>query len=83
MSRLWQQGVHMGRHNAGSDLTDALALAPHGQDKVLAMKQIGGLNAATGPRKMEPHEKVFYFMAYMNLTIVLIIILILSLWRWG
>jgi predicted heme/steroid binding protein len=81
MSRLWQQGVHMGRHNAGTDLTDALTLAPHGQDKVSAMREVGGL--AAGPRKRELHEKVFYFMAYMNLTIVLIVILILSLWRWG
>ncbi len=82
MSRLWQHGVHMGRHNAGTDLTDALKLAPHGQDKVSAMREVGGL-IAVSPRKREPHEKVFYFMAYMNLTIVLIIILILSLWRWG
>ena len=82
MSKLWQQGVHMGRHNAGTDLTEALKQAPHGREKVSAMKEVGGLSAATGPRNMEPHEKVFYFMAYMNLTIVLIIILILSLWRW-
>jgi predicted heme/steroid binding protein len=81
-SKLWKQGVHMGRHNAGEDLTEALKLAPHGEDKVAAMREVGLLNAAA-PRKMEPHERVFYFMAYMNLTIVLIIILILSLWRWG
>jgi predicted heme/steroid binding protein len=81
-SKLWKQGVHMGRHNAGADLTEALKLAPHGQEKVTAMEQVGALIAA-GPRKMAPHEKVFYFMAYMNLSIVLVIILILALWRWG
>ncbi len=81
-SKLWKQGVHMGRHNAGADLTEALKQAPHGQDKVEEMREVGML-VAVGPRKMEPHEKVFYFMAYMNLTIVLVIILILSLWRWG
>lgn len=81
-SKLWKQGVHMGRHNAGDDLTEALKLAPHGSDKVAAMREVGNL-VASGPVKKELHERVFYFMAYMNLTIVLVIILILSLWRWG
>lgn len=82
LSKLWKQGVHMGRHNAGYDLTEALAQAPHGADKMEALKEIGGL-IAEAPRKKEPHEKVFYFMAYMNLIIVFCIVLILSLWRWG
>lgn len=81
-SRLWKQGVHMGRHNAGEDLTEALKLAPHGRDKITALGETGELLAAA-PRKRALHERVFYFMAYMNLTIVLVIILILSLWRWG
>lgn len=80
-SRLWKLGVHFGRHNAGFDLTEALKLAPHDQEKVSAMREVGLLVAA-GPRNMAPHERVFYFMAYMNLTIVLVIILILALWRW-
>lgn len=82
VSKLWKNGVHMGRHNAGSDLTEALKLAPHGADKISALREVGALIAA-GPQKVAPHERVFYFMAYMNLTIVLIIILILALWRWG
>lgn len=81
-SRLWKEGIHMGRHNAGTDLTEALKQAPHGQEKVAAMREVGVLIAA-GPRKKALHERVFYFMAYMNLAFVLIIILILSLWRWG
>lgn len=81
-SKLWKQGLHMGRHNAGVDLTAALKLAPHGPDKISAMREVGLLIAA-GPRKMALHERVFFFMAYMNLTIVLVIILILALWRWG
>lgn len=81
-SKLWKQGVHMGRHNAGVDLTEALELAPHGMDKVSAMREVG-LLTAVGLKKKALHERVFYFMAYMNLTIVLVIILILTLWRWG
>ncbi|WP_243688083.1 hypothetical protein [Geotalea toluenoxydans] len=63
-------------------MTEALKLAPHGQDKVSAMRAVGLLLAAE-PKRMALHERVFYFMAYMNLSIVLIIILILSLWRWA
>lgn len=81
-SRLWKAGMHMGRHPAGADLTEALKLAPHGSDKVMAMREVGGLLAAAPPKRAL-HERVFYFMAYMNLTIVLVIILILALWRWG
>ena len=81
-SLLWKNGVHIGRHHAGTDLTEALKLAPHNQVKVLALREVGMLLAA-GHEKKELHERVFFFMAYMNLTIVLIIILILSLWRWG
>lgn len=81
-SLLWKEGVHIGRHNAGNDLTEALSLAPHGREKVTAMTTVGELIAA-GLRKAPLHELVFFFMAYMNLTIVFIIVLILSLWRWG
>lgn len=80
-SILWRQGVHIGRHNAGSDLTEALKLAPHTSEKVTALPVVGKL-AAVGPRKAPLHERVFFFMAHMNLTIVFLIILILSLWRW-
>ena len=81
-SPLWKQGIHMGRHPAGSDLTEALKLAPHGREKVLAMTKTGAL-VASGPRKAPLHERVFFFMAHMNLAIVFMIVLILSLWRWG
>lgn len=81
-SHLWKQGLHMGRHNAGADLTEALKLAPHGREKVSAMSLVGDL-IASGPRKAPLHERVFFFMAHMNLAIVFVIVLILSLWRWG
>lgn len=81
-SKLWKQGVHMGRHHAGGDLTEALQHAPHGREKVEAMVVVGKLVASV-PQKTPVHERVFFFMAYMNLLIVFIITLILSLWRWG
>ncbi|MFZ2948641.1 MAG: CopD family protein [Desulfuromonadaceae bacterium] len=81
-SPIWKQGVHMGRHTAGVDLTEALKLAPHGREKVTDLTPVGELVAAA-PRLVPLHERVFFFMAHMNLTIVFIIVLILSLWRWG
>jgi predicted heme/steroid binding protein/uncharacterized membrane protein len=80
-SKLWKQGVHMGRHNAGMDLTEALKLAPHGSDKVAAMPGVGAL-VADAARRAPLHERVFLFMAYMNLSIVFLIVLIIALWRW-
>lgn len=81
-SKLWKQGVHMGRHHAGEDLSEALKLAPHGPEKVLLMPEVGALADVT-QRKVPLHERVFFFMAYMNLTIVFLIVLILALWRWA
>jgi predicted heme/steroid binding protein/uncharacterized membrane protein len=81
-SRLWKSGKHMVKHAAGHDLTEALKTAPHGEDKVLAMPQVGML--VTPDRKPERpfHERLFYFFAYMNLVLVFIIIFVISLWRW-
>ena len=81
-SRLWKQGVHMGRHNAGEDLTEALKLAPHGFEKVELLPEVGALVSQAG-RKAPLHERVFFFMAYMNLSIVFLVVLILALWRWA
>lgn len=81
-NRFWKQGNHMGRHHAGTDLTEALGQAPHGADKVTALSAVGEL-AAAGPVPVPIHVRVFFFMAYMNLAFVFAIVLILALWRWG
>ncbi len=81
-SRLWKNGAHAGRHHAGEDLTEMLRQAPHGEEKVLAMPRVARLLAAGEQRKRPSHERVFFFMAYMNLTMVFLIVLIFALWRW-
>lgn len=80
-SPLWTNGSHLGRHPAGCDLTEVLEQAPHGKDKVLAMPHVGTL---VGERSstLTLQQKVFFFMAYMNLSFVLVIVLILALWKW-
>jgi predicted heme/steroid binding protein/uncharacterized membrane protein len=81
-SRLWKNGAHMVKHHAGTDLTDVLKLAPHGEDKVLAMPQVGMCVASDRKPEKPLYEKVFYFFAYMNLALVFVIVFVISLWRW-
>jgi predicted heme/steroid binding protein len=81
-SSMWKQGQHMARHNAGMDLTEALKLAPHSEDRLQRLPLVGRL-LADRAEKPPLHLRVFYTMAYMNLSIVFLIVLILALWRWG
>ncbi len=80
-SEFWKNGVHFERHKAGKDLSDVLKQAPHDEEKVLGMPLVGELDLSEiGKRPLQ--ERVFYFLAYFNLGIVLLITLILALWRW-
>ena len=80
-SRLWKNGNHLNRHPAGTDLTEVLSQAPHGDDKVMAMPRVGSLLEEKEPT-LTPPQKIFYFMAYTNLGLVLLIVMILALWKW-
>jgi predicted heme/steroid binding protein len=40
---LWTEGDHQGEHVAGRDLTEEMALAPHGEDVVERVKLVGVL----------------------------------------
>jgi len=82
-SPLWVGGVHMGRHRPGADLTAYLSQAPHGEEKILSMPQIGELVAGGRTDFRDRSERVFYSMAYMNLGCVFLIIFIVAMWRWG
>lgn len=82
-SELWPEGNHMQRHGAGSDLTAMLSQAPHGEEKIRNMPVVGKLIEMEKTSGGISHTRVFYFMAYMNLTFVFVILLILTLWRWG
>jgi len=42
-SKLWKNGKHMNRHEAGKDLTTDLAAAPHGTEVFAKVKEIGTL----------------------------------------
>lgn len=81
-SELWQNGTHFGKHHAGTDLTEMLKQAPHGEEKILAVPHIGKLLPTKTKKVWSRYEKSFYFIAYMNLALVFLITLILALWRW-
>jgi len=83
-SERWGDGTHYKRHSAGTDLTDALKLAPHGSDKLEGFKLVGTYNAGLKAGNHESFEKrTFFFIAYMNLIIVFVIIFILALWEFS
>jgi len=42
-SPFWMEGDHMGAHAAGKDLTDEMDLAPHREETLQRMKQVGVL----------------------------------------
>lgn len=79
-SKLWKNGVHMGRHHAGADMTDALKQAPHKDDVLLRFPE-ANVNLVKS-KKEEKTIKVFYFIAYTNLAFVFIIIFLIALWKW-
>jgi predicted heme/steroid binding protein len=73
-SRHWKGGVHMARHNAGEDLTDFLALAPHGEEVLSRFKEVDTLEESDTDksaekkmalsalyRKFHPHPMLIHF----------------------
>lgn len=83
LSKFWKGGSHFKKHFAGSDLTQALKTAPHGEEKILQMPVVAELVPLEIKVEKTAHEKLFYFMAYMNLIFVFLITFIIALWRWG
>jgi predicted heme/steroid binding protein len=81
-SSFWKDGKHFGKHGAGTDLTGMLDQAPHGEEKLQGFDQVGKLLLMMTKKEIPSHERVFYFIAYMNLFLVILITLILALWRW-
>lgn len=42
-NRLWKNGTHMNRHQAGNDLTEAITASPHGKDILAKIQEMGTL----------------------------------------
>ncbi|MCK4910028.1 MAG: hypothetical protein KAR83_00225 [Thermodesulfovibrionales bacterium] len=79
--KLWKNGLHV-KHLAGGDMTEFLPKAPHGQEKLDGLEVVGTYDSSMKPPKTI-HQKIFYFIAYMNLTYVFLVLFVIAYWRWG
>jgi predicted heme/steroid binding protein len=79
--KLWKNGLHM-KHQAGTDLTDAMKRAPHSVEKLEGLPVVGTFDASRRP-PMTFEQKAFYFIAYMNLGLVFAVLLTIAAWRWA
>ncbi|MDZ7335731.1 MAG: hypothetical protein ONB32_11290 [candidate division KSB1 bacterium] len=53
-SKMWKKGLHMNRHHAGQDLTDAIKAAPHGPEVLNRFQQVGTLQLEKGQEARPP-----------------------------
>lgn len=53
-SKLWKGGLHMKRHQAGSDLSTAITAAPHGPEVLGRFPQIGVFKDRSVPERAMP-----------------------------
>ena len=79
--KLWKNGQHI-KHMAGGDMTAFLPNAPHGQEKLDGLEVVGTFDSSMMPPKTI-HQRIFYFVAYMNLAYVFLVLFVIAYWRWG
>ena len=76
-SRMWREGIHMGSHTAGMDLTASLENAPHGEDVFSRYPHVGVLVAEDQPRetplqtlkRLAPHPMIVHFPIAYSLLV--------------
>lgn len=57
-SGVWAGGTHMARHHAGTDLTDLLPLAPHGEEMLERVQEVGILEQAAPSSEEETKARL-------------------------
>lgn len=78
----WKDGRHFGKHTAGTDLTAAMAGAPHPPEILQRLPCLGPLDQGQGPAPVSRTRRVFVVMAYTNLVLVFLILACVGVWRW-
>ena len=81
-SKWWKDGVHAGKHRAGTDLTQSLADAPHGAEMLDRIELVGPV-AKGGSEELPKAARAFIVLAYSNLLLIAIILFCVSFWDWG
>ncbi len=61
-NRLWKKGMHMNRHQAGVDLTEAIAASPHGKEVLTKIQEKGTLIKAKEEKPPFLPEWLMQFM---------------------
>jgi predicted heme/steroid binding protein len=81
-SKAWKGGVHMARHFAATDLTEAMAKAPHGTEVLERVKDLGP-EESPHPAETDRVLKLFVGLAYFVLFCVFVVLLCVAWWKWG
>jgi len=61
--KLWKNGVHM-KHQAGYDLTNFIAKAPHGEEKIKSLPVIGTYDVTLKPPKASAQKAILFCRIY-------------------
>lgn len=75
----WKGGTHF-KHMPGTDLTEAIQRAPHGEETLGPLNIVGKY---IEKNLLSPAQKTFYVMAYINLAVVFAVVVVIAFWRWG
>jgi len=81
----WKDGSHFRQHAAGTDLTNALSRAPHGEEVLSGFPVVTEVKGEKdqGPPRRPKAGEIYIAMAYVNLVLVFLILLCVGLWTWG
>lgn len=82
-SRLWKGGIHMKRHHAGEDLTEAIKDAPHGPEVLERVTKTGAATFELSRNIDERPAMLFKVLAYLNLFFIIAVLMCVSYWNWG
>lgn len=86
-ARHWNNGLHLNKHSAGTDLTAAIAAAPHGEAVLHAAKEVGTYDpslTASGSgelRRLDAYARRFNTLSWASAAVAAGLAVTLAFWR--
>lgn len=86
-SRHWNDGLHLNKHTAGTDLTNAIAAAPHGEAVLHAAKEVGIYDPAMTEsgnealRRLDAYVRRFNALSWASAMVAAGLAVTLAFWR--
>ena len=86
-ARHWNDGLHLNRHSAGTDLTSAIASAPHGEAVLHAAREVGTYDAARTVsgcdelRRLDASVGRFNVLSWASAAVAAGLAVTLAFWR--